>query len=234
MAYCVKLNWHGGCIRERGRQAGERDGAITEDSVCGRAAGRRRFCAGGRHVAPQGFGQRRRRAPEPAHRLRPGGRPQRNRRHPQQCPVHQAIAAGDAGTARRQYPHRDDAAHRQYRGRHGDRQPAAIRHPGHAHRRDGLGPGRCQEPAGRHAAGDAAPRRRRQRLRGGARLARHRRFPGRGRSRQDHARRSDRRPDLQRRHHRARDRLRPQPADPRSSWRCATPTSPPPSGSPRR
>ena len=56
-------------------------------------------------------------------------------------------------------------------------------------------------------SGDAAPRRRRQRLRRGARLARDRRLPGRGRSRQGDARRADRRPAAERRDHRARDRI---------------------------
>ena len=68
----------------------------------------------------------------------------------------------------------------------------------------------------------------------GAGLGRHRRLPGRGRRRQDHPRRADRRPHRQRRHRRARDRLRAQPAEPRCAWRCATPTSPPPSASPPR
>ena len=56
--------------------------------------------------------------------------------------------------------------HRQRRRRDGDRQPAGVRHPGHAHRRHRVGARRLQEPAGRHAAGHAAARRRRQRLRG--------------------------------------------------------------------
>ena len=104
--------------------------------------------------------------------------------------------------------------HRQRRRRDGDRQPAGLRHPGHAHRRHGLGARRLQEPAGRHPAGDAAARRRRQCLRGRAGLGRDRRLPGRGRGRQDHPRRADGRPHRQRRHHRARDRLRAQPAEP--------------------
>ena len=53
-------------------------------------------------------------------------------------------------------------------------------------------------------------RRRRQRLCGRAGLALHRRLPGRGPSRQDHPRRADRRATAQRRHHRARDRIRAQ------------------------
>ena len=110
----------------------------------------------------------------------------------------------------------------------------AFAHPGHTDGRHRLRAGRFQEPAGRHAAGDAAARRRRQRLRGGAGLARDRRFPGRGRCRQDHPRRADGRPDRQRRDHRARDRIRHEPAAQRSGWRCATPISPPRSGSPRR
>ena len=115
---------------------------------------------------------------EPADRLRPRRRPQRHRRHAQQHAFHQAIAASDAGTARRQHPRPADP-HRQRRRRDGDRQPAAVRHAGHPHRRHRLGHGRRQEPAGRHAAGDPAARRRRQRLRGRAGLARHRRVPSR-------------------------------------------------------
>ncbi len=107
-----------------------------------------------------------------------------------------------------------DHAHRQRRRRHGDRQPAGVRHPGHAHRRHRVGARRFQEPARRHAAGHAAARRRRQRLRGRPGLGRDQRLPGRRRGRQDRARRADRRPHLQRRHHRARDRLRAQPAQP--------------------
>ncbi len=52
-----------------------------------------------------------------------------------------------------QHP-RPDAAHRQRRGRDGDRQPAGFRDPRHAPRRLGIGARRRQEPAGRHAAGD--------------------------------------------------------------------------------
>ena len=164
-------------------------------------------------LAHQGPRQYRGRAPEPAHRLRPGGRPQRHRRHPQQHPLHQAVADRDAGTARRQHP-RPDPAHRQRRRRDGDRQPAAVRHPGHPHRRHRLRARRYQEPAGRHAAGDAAARRRRQCLRGRPGLGGDRRLPGRGRGRQDHPRRADRRPHRQRRPDRARDRVRSQPAEP--------------------
>ena len=78
--------------------------------------------------------------------------------------------AGDAGAARRQHPRREPA-HRQRRRRDGDREPAAFRHPGHPHRRHGLGARRRQEPAGRHASGDAAARRRRRGLRRRAGLA---------------------------------------------------------------
>ena len=63
-------------------------------------------------------------------------------------------------------------AHRQRRRRDGDRQPAAVRHPGHPDRRHGLRARRRQEPAGRHPARHAAARRRRQRLRGRPGLAR--------------------------------------------------------------
>ena len=167
-----------------------------------------------RRLAHQGSREHRGRAAEPADRLRPRRRPQRHRRHAQQHPVHPAVAAGDAGAPRRQHP-RPDAAHRQRRGRDGDRQSAGLRHAGHAHRRHRLGDGRLQEPAGRHAAGDAAARRRRQRLCGRARLGRDRRLLGRRRRREDHARRADRRPHLQWRDHRARDRFRAQsPAQP--------------------
>ena len=188
---------------------------------------------GGGDVAHQGHRQRRGRPAEPVDRLRPGGRPQQHRRHPQQLAVHPAVAAGDAGAARRQHP-RPDAAHRQRRRGDGHRQPARVRHARRADRRHGFRAGRRQEPQRRHAAGDAAARRRRQRLRGGAGLAGDRRLPGRGRRRQDHARRSDRRPHRQRRDHRARGRVRAQPAATRCGSRCATPTSPPPSASPPR
>ena len=107
-----------------------------------------------------------------------------------------------------------DHPHRQRRRRHGHGQPAGVRHPGHAHRRHGVVARRRQEPARRHAAGDAAARRRRQRLRGRPGLGRDQRLPGRRRGRQDHPRRADRRPHRQRRHHRARDRLRAEPAEP--------------------
>ena len=70
---------------------------------------------------------------------------------------------------------------------------------------------RCQEPAGRHPARHPPARRRRQRLCGGPGFGRDRRFPGRGRSRQDRPRRADGRPHRQWRHHRARDRIRAQP-----------------------
>ncbi len=102
------------------------------------------------------------------------------------------------------------------------REPAAIRHAGHAHRRHGVGDGRFQEPAGRHLAGDAAARRRWQRLRGRTRLAGHCRLPGRRRSRQDRARRADRWPHLQRRDHRARDRLPAQSYGQGPPLLCAT------------
>ena len=179
-------------------------------ATCGTHIG---VTAGAGCLAHQGPRQCRGRAPEPAHRLWPRGRPQRHRRHDQQFALHQAVADRDAGTAGRQHP-RPDAAHRQRRGRHGDRQPAGLLDPGHAHRRDGLGARRRQEPARRHPAGDAAARRRRQRLCGRPGLARDRRVPGRRRRRQDRARRADGRPHLQRRHHRARDRLRAQPPQP--------------------
>ena len=164
-------------------------------------------------VADQGPRQHRGRAPEPAHRLWPRGRAQRHRRHAQQHSVHQAVAASDAGAARRQHPRRHHP-HRQRRRRHGHRQPAGVRHPGHPDRRHGVGARRCQEPARRHAAGHAAARRRRQRLCRRPGLGRDQRLPGRGRSRQDHARRADGRPHRQRRDHRARDRFRAQPAQP--------------------
>ena len=61
-------------------------------------------------VAHQGSRQYRRRAPEPVDRLRPGRRPQRHRRHAQQHPLHQAVAAGDARAPRRQYPRRRRSA----------------------------------------------------------------------------------------------------------------------------
>ena len=177
---------------------------------------RRAFGAGAvgaarcRHLPDQGSRQYRGRAAEPADRLRPRGRPQRHRRHPQQHPLHQAVAAGDAGADGRQHPRRHHP-HRQRRRRHGHRQPAGVRHPGHADGRHRLRARRFQEPAGRHPARHPPARRRRQRLCGGAGLGRDRRFPGRGRSRQDRPRRADRRPHRQRRHHRARDRVRAQP-----------------------
>ena len=172
----------------------------------------RRACR--RRLAHQGPRERRGRAAEPADRLRPRRRPERNRRHPQQHPFHPAVAAGDARAPRRQHP-RPDAAHRQRRRRDGDGEPSALRHAGNPDRRHRLGDGRREEPAGRNPAGHAAARRRRQCLRGRPGLARDRRVPGRRRSRQDHARRADGRAHLQRRHHRARDRLRAQsPAQP--------------------
>ncbi len=68
---------------------------------------------------------------------------------------------------------------------------------------------------GRHAAGHAAARRRRQRLCSRPGLGRDRRASqAQGDSRQYHARRADGRTHLQRRHHRARDRVRAQPAQP--------------------
>ncbi len=85
-----------------------------------------------------------------------------------------------------------------------------VRHPGHADGRHRLRARRLQEPAGRHPARHPPARRRRQRLCGGAGLARDRRLPGRRRGRQDHPRRADGRPHRQRRHHRARDRVRAQ------------------------
>ena len=61
-----------------------------------------------------------------------------------------------------------------------------LRHPGHADGRHGVGARRRQEPAGRHPARHPPARRRRQRLCGGAGLARDRRIPGRRRRRQRH------------------------------------------------
>ena len=55
-------------------------------------------------VLDPGPRQYRGRAPEPAHRLRARGRAQRHRRHTEQLAFHQAVAAGDAGTPRRQHP----------------------------------------------------------------------------------------------------------------------------------
>ena len=95
-------------------------------------------------------------------------------------------------------------AERRRRDGHGE--PAALRHAGHPHRRHRLVARRRQVAAGRHAAGHAAARRRRRGLRRGAGLGRDRRLLGRGRCRQDHPRRADRRPHRQRRHDRARDR----------------------------
>ena len=83
---------------------------------------------------------------------------------------------------------------------------------GTRHRRHRLRARRCQDPAGRHPAGHAAARRRRRGLCGRAGLGRDRRLLGRGRGRQDHPRRADRRPHRQRRPGRARDRIRAQPA----------------------
>ena len=106
--------------------------------------------------------------------------------------------------------------------------------PGHPHRRHRLGARRRQEPAGRHAAGHAAARRRRQGLCGRPGLGRDRRFPGRRRRRQDRARRADRRPHRQRR---ARSSARSNStsiARASCACRCAIPTSPPPSASPPR
>jgi hypothetical protein len=126
-------------------------------------------------------------------------------------PVHPPVAASDARTAGRQHPRPADP-HRQRGGGHGDRESAGVRNAGHAHRRHRVGARRLQEPARRHAAGHAAARRRRQCLRGRARLARDFRFPGRRRSREDRARRADGRTHFERRDHRARDRIRAQPA----------------------
>ena len=162
-----------------------------------------------RDVPDQGSRQHRRRAAEPAGRLRPRRRPQRHRRHPEQHPLHQAIAAGDARAHGRQHPRRHHP-HRQRRRRDGDRQSAAVRHPGHPDGRHGVVARRRQEPARRHPARHPPARRRRQRLRGGAGLGRDRRFPGRRRCRQHHPRRADGRPHRQRRDHRTRDRVRAQ------------------------
>ena len=194
--------------------------------------GVRRFDGDG-DVAHQGPRQYRGHPAEPADRLWPGRRPQRHRRYAQQHAVHQAIAARHAGAARRQHPRPADS-HRQRGRRDGHRQPAAVRHARHPHRRHRLGHGRRQEPARRHASGDAAARRRRQRLCGGPGLARHRRLPGRGRSGQDHPRRADGRPAAERRHHRARDRILAGDARPVAAGAAQSPTSPPPSASPSR
>ena len=126
-----------------------------------------------RDLADQGPRQYRGRAAEPADRLRPRGRPQRHRRHAQQHPLHQAVAAGDARAHGRQHPRRHHP-HRQRRRRDGHRQPAGLRHPGHADGRHGLRARRRQEPAGRHPARHPPARRRRQCLCGGAGLARDR------------------------------------------------------------
>ena len=164
----------------------------------------------GRDVPDQGSRQHRRRAAEPADRLRPRRRPQRHRRHPEQHPLHQAVAAGDARAHGRQHPRRHHP-HRQRRRRDGHRQPAGVRHPGHPDGCHGVGARRLQESARRHPAGHPPARRRRQRLCGGAGFGRDRRLPGRGRRRQHHPRRADGRPHRQWRDHRARDRIRAQP-----------------------
>ena len=165
--------------------------------------------SGRRDVADQGSRQYRGRTAEPAGWLWPRRRPERHRRYAQQHPLHQAIAASDAGTHGCQHPRRYHP-HRQRRRRHGDRQPAAIRDPGNPHGRDGFRARRLQEPARRHPPRHSPARRRRQRLCGGAGLGHHQRVPGRRRRRQHHPRRADRRPDSQRRHHRTRDRIRAQ------------------------
>ena len=134
-------------------------------------------------VAYKRLGEYRGYPAEPTDRVRPCRRPQWHRRYAQQRAFHQAVAAGDAGTARRQYPRPADP-HRQRRRRDGDREPAGIRHPGHAHRRHRLGHGRLQEPRRRNAAGHPAAWRRRQRLCGRAGLALDRRVPGPGSGRQ--------------------------------------------------
>ena len=59
-------------------------------------------------------------------------------------------------------------------------------------------------------------------------------FQAEGEAAKHRARRAHGRAHLQRRHHRARDRVRAQPPAGRCGSRCATPTSPPPSGSRRR
>ena len=81
----------------------------------------------------------------------------------------------------------------------------AFAHAGHAHRRHRLGARRRQEPAGRHAAGHPAARRRRRGLRRGAGLGGDLRLHGRGRRRHGDSRRADRRPH---RHRRARSSAR--------------------------
>ena len=68
---------------------------------------------------------------------------------------------------------------------------------------------RCRQPPGRHAAGDPAARRRRRGLCHRPGPGADQRLQGRGRRRDDHLRRPDHRPHLQRRPDRARDRLRP-------------------------
>ena len=131
----------------------------------------RRRRSAGATLAHQGPRQYRGRAPEPADRLRPGRRPQRHRRHAQQLPFTKQIAAGDAGAARRQHPRRQTmrtgnvaavmvTANLPAFGTQGTRIDVTV---------SALGD--CQEPAGRHAAGHPAARRRRQGLCGGAGLA---------------------------------------------------------------
>ncbi len=105
----------------------------------------RRF-GGGCHVAHQRPRQCRGHPPEPADRVWPRRRAGRHRRYAQQHAIHQAIAASHAGAAGREYPRPADP-HRQRGRRDGHRQPAAVRHPGHADRRHRLGDGRRQEPA---------------------------------------------------------------------------------------
>ena len=84
----------------------------------------------------------------------------------------------------------------------------AFCHAGLAPRRQRRRPRRCLEPAGRHAAGDPAARRRRRSLRHRPGLGDHQRLLGAGRRRLDRFRRPDHRPHLVGRPDRARDRLR--------------------------
>ena len=167
--------------------------------------------SGGRDLPDQGSRQHRRRAPEPADRLRPRRRPQRHRRHPEQHPLHQAVAAGDARAHGRQHPRRHHP-HRQRRRRDGDRQSAGVRHPGH--------------PDGRHGVRRSAIA---KNLQGGTLLVTPLLgadgnvyavaqgsvaiggFQAEGEAAKHRPRRADGRPHRQRRDHRARDRIRAQP-----------------------
>ncbi len=159
------------------------------DAAAGDDAGLRR------RRAHQGHRQYRGRPRQPAGRLRPRGRPQRHGRRAQQLALHQAEPAGHARAAGRQYPRREHADG-QRRRRHGDRQPAALRHPGLPARCQRRRHRRCQEPAGRHAAGDAAARRRRRGLRHRPGRGLDQRLLGPGRRRLGGFGRADHRPHL--------------------------------------